>query len=485
MNHKEEKKYSESKAIAWSAVERFSAQGIQFVLGIVIARLLTPSSYGLVAMLSIFLAIGQSLIDSGFGSALIQKKNCTQSDYSTVFYFNIVVSVILYLICFVASPYIAAFYNEPQLESITKVSTLVFIINALAIVQRTKLTKNLDFKSQSKATIISTITSGLVGIFLAYKGFGAWALVVQGLVSSSVSTLVLWIISRWRPSLIFSTVSFKTLFGFGSRLIATGLLQTIYVNLYTLVIGKFYNARDLGFFNKMQNFATFPSRNFTSIVARAVYPEQCKLQDNNEALLANYLKLLSLSSFVIFPLMMGLAALSKPFINVLLGEKWIEGSTYLMILCFAYMLDPIQYFNWQILSVKGRSDLSLKSEVIKKIVSILIMVITIPMGVEYMICGLAFYAICDLAIIIPFVHKVLPQITYMLELRTIFKPLLISLTMFAVILTIEQFIDNKYLQLIIPFICGCAVFFLISLITKSRELNYFLDKLRRFYANRK
>ena len=156
-----------------------------------------------------------------------------------------------------------------------------------------------------------------------------------------------------------------------------------------------------------------------------------------------------------------------------------------MILCFAYMLDPIQYFNWQILSVKGRSDLSLKSEVIKKIVSIMIMVITIPMGVEYMICGLAFYAICDLAIIIPFVHKVLPQITYMLEIRTIIKPFLISLTMFAVILTIEQFIDNKYLQLIIPFFCGCAVFFLISLITKSRELNYFLDKVRRFYANRK
>lgn len=478
MNNKKTYHYPESKAIAWSAVERFSAQGIQFVLGIIIARLLSPSSYGIVAMLSIFLAIGQSLIDSGFGSALIQKKDCDQADYSTVFYFNLIVSVILYLICFIASPYIALFYKEPLLESITKISTLVFIINALALVQRTKFTKNMDFKSQSKATLISTISSGIVGIVLAYKGFGAWALVVQSLVNAAVNTFVLWCISKWRPTLIFSIKSFKTLFGFGSRLMATGLIQTIYVNLYTLVIGKFYNARDLGFFNKMQNFAVFPSKNFTSIVARAVYPEQCKLQDDNEALFNNYKQLLSLSSYVVFPLMFGLAGLAYPLLNVLLGEKWIEGSSYLVILCFAYMFDPLQYFNWQILSVKGRSDLSLKSEIIKKIVSIVIMVVTIPMGIKVMIWGLLFYAVCDLAIIIPFVHKVLPQINYWIEVKIIARPLIISLLMFAVIVCLVQLFTNKYMQLIIPFLSGCLFFILASYIIKAPEFFYFKNKIQ-------
>lgn len=484
MNHKEEKKYSESKAIAWSAVERFSAQGIQFLLGIIIARLLSPSAYGLVAMLSIFIAIGQSLIDSGFGSALIQKKDCKQVDYSTVFYFNLAVSIFLYLIVFFTSSFIASFYNEPQLESIAKVVALVFILNAFAIVQRAQLSKRMDFKSQSKATIASTILSGLTGIYLAYKGYGAWALVIQGLVSSTVNTASLWLITGWRPTLEFSKDSFKQLFGFGSRLMATGLLQTIYTNLYSLVIGKFYTAKDLGFFNKMQNFATFPSKNFTTIVARAVYPQQCKLQDDNEALFNNYTKLLALSSYVVFPLMLGLAGLSRPLINVVLGDKWIAGASFLSILCFAYMFDPIQYFNWQILSVKGRSDLSFNSEIIKKICSIVILVITIPMGIDYMVWGLLVYAFCDLAIIIPFVHKVLPKINYCIEIKMITRPLLISLVMYAVIVLLVQLIENKYLQLIIPFICGVLVFILISFLVKAPELYYYIDKAKKVYGKK-
>lgn len=474
----QKQRFSESKAIIWSSIERFSSQGIGFVLGIIMARLLTPSSYGLVAMLSIFMAVCYSFVDSGFGTALIQKKDCNEKDYSTVFYFNLVVSITLYILFFIASPFIAVFYGEPQLELITKISTISLIINSFSIVQKVKLSKMLDFKSQSKATIISTILSGLIGITLAYRGFGVWALIIQGLVGGVVTNLVLWYISRWRPSLVFSKASLKTLFGFGSKLLATGLLQTIYVNLYSLMIGKYYSSNDLGLFNKMQNLAIFPSKNFTNIVARAVFPEQCNLQDNNEALLLNYKKLFSLSSYIIFPLMMGVSALSKPLILVLLGENWIDGYPYLMIFCFAYMFDHIQYFNWQILAVKGRSDLSLRSEVIKKVVAIFIMVITIQMGIEYMIWGILVYSLCDMAIIIPFVQKVLPQINYMVEFRIVGKPFMISFVMFVTMLITVQMINNKYLQLIIPFISGCIVFLIISIVTKSDELKYFVNKIK-------
>lgn len=238
---------SQSKAIIWSAVERFSSQGIQFVLGIIIARLVAPSCYGLVAMLTIFISIGQSLIDSGFANALIHKNDCTEKDYSTVFYFNLVVSAVLYLLFFICSPLIADFYGQPELVVITRYSTFGFILNSLAIVQRAQFTKRMDFKRQSKATVSAVIVSGLVGVTMAYCGYGVWALVFQGLINSLVNTISLWMMSSWRPSLVFSKESFKELYAFGSRLLFTGLLSTVYINLYTLVIGKFFSSTQLGF----------------------------------------------------------------------------------------------------------------------------------------------------------------------------------------------------------------------------------------------
>ena len=435
---------SQSKAIIWSAIERFSSQGIQFALGIIIARLVAPSCYGLVAMLTIFISIGQSLIDSGFANALIHKKDCTDKDYSTVFYFNLAVSVFLYAVFFLGSPLIAQFYNQPELIIITRFSTFGFIINSLAIVQRAQFTKNMDFKKQSKATISAVLISGVVGVAMAYQGYGVWALVFQGLINNLVNTVALWLLSSWRPSLVFSVASFKELYAFGSRLLFTGLLSTVYLNLYTLVIGKFFSSTQLGFFNKMQNIAVFPSKNITSIMSRAVYPKQCKLQDDNVALYNNYMQLLSLSSFFIFPLMGGMAALAKPLVACLLGEAWLSAWPYLSILCIAYMFDHLQYFNWQMLAVKGRSDLSLKSEIIKKVASVVILLVTIPCGVKIMAIGLIVYAFIDLAIIIPFVHKVISSITYWAEIKVIARPFLLTLAMAASIVLFLVVISNIY-----------------------------------------
>lgn len=470
---------SQSKAIIWSAVERFSSQGIQFVLGIIIARLVAPSCYGLVAMLTIFISIGQSLIDSGFANALIHKKDCTEKDYSTVFYFNLVVSAVLYLLFFICSPLIADFYGQSELVVITRYSTFGFILNSLAIVQRAQFTKRMDFKRQSKATVSAVIVSGLVGVTMAYCGYGVWALVFQGLINSLVNTISLWMMSSWRPSLVFSKESFKELYAFGSRLLFTGLLSTVYINLYTLVIGKFFSSTQLGFFNKMQNIAVFPSRNITSIMSRAVYPKQCKLQNDNIALHDNYMQLLSLSSFFIFPLMGGLAALAQPLVSCLLGEAWVSAWPYLSILSIAYMFDHLQYFNWQMLAVKGRSDLSLKSEIIKKVASVIILVSTIPFGVKVMAMGLVLYAIIDLLIIIPFVHKVIPSITYGAELKVLVRPFVLTAIMCVAILMFISLFSNHFVQLFGGFIIGGICYLLIAYMMKMPEFIYYIDKIKK------
>jgi O-antigen/teichoic acid export membrane protein len=315
------------KGVAWSAVERFSVQGVQFVLSIILARLVAPAEYGLIAMLGIFLAIAQSFIDSGFSNALIQKKDRTETDYSTVFYFNIVVAGIVYGILFICSPYIAGFYKEPQLETITKWVGLTIVLSAFSMVQRAKLSIKLDFKTQTKASLLSVIVSGCIGITLAYQGFGVWALVIQALSSNLLNTLLLWIFAEWRPSLIFSWVSFKTLFSFGSKLLLGGLMHTIYMNLYTLVIGRQFNAVNVGYFNRSQSLAVFPSTNITDIINRVMYPSLCSIQDEEERLKNVFLRYLRIVSFIVFPLMVGLSVLSKPLIQVELTDKWLPAAS--------------------------------------------------------------------------------------------------------------------------------------------------------------
>lgn len=471
---------SQSKAIAWSAVERFSTQGIQFVVSVIVARLVAPSCYGLVAMLSIFVAIGQSLIDSGFSNALIHKKNCTEKDYSTVFLFNIAASTVLYALFYIISPYIAEFYEQPDLVMIARYVTLTFFFNSFSIVQRTKLTKSLDFKKLSSASIVSVIISGIVGIVMAFLNYGVWALVFQGLVMSLVNTIVLCSISQWKPTWTFSKESYHELFSFGSKIMLTGLISTIYINLYSLVIGKFFSSVQLGYFNKMQRIATFPSKNLTAIISRAVYPKQCMLQDKECDLVENYSKLFSLSSYIIFPVMMGLSILAQPLTYCLLGENWSDAYPYLQILCLVYMFDHLQFFNWQMLAVKGRSDLSLKSEIIKKIVSVVIMVVTIPMGIEAMIWGLLLYAICDLMIIIPFVHYLIPEITFIKEMRLLYRPFCLSLAMAICMYVSLCIFRNSYVQLFFSSAIGFIVYYVLSVIVKAQEYYFFRDKIRSF-----
>lgn len=276
------------KGVMWSAVERFSVQGIQFALSIVIARLVLPSEYGLIAMLGIFLAIAQAFVDSGFSNALIQKKDLTEVDYSTVFYFNILIALVVYGVLFVSAPAIASFYREPELVAVTRWVGVNLMLNAFLLVQRTRLLIVSDFRTLAKASLIAVSVSGLLGICLAWLGYGVWALIAQSLGNTFFNMVLLWWFVAWVPQKTFSWASFRELFAFGSKLLLGGLLHTIYLNFYTLVIGRFFNPMQVGYFNRSQTLAVFPATNLTEIVNRTMYPTLCALQNDEERLIRTF-----------------------------------------------------------------------------------------------------------------------------------------------------------------------------------------------------
>ena len=466
------------KGVVWSSIERFSTQGVQFLIMIIMARLLTPKDYGLIGMLAIFLAVAQSLIDSGFSQALIRKQDRTDVDNSTVFYFNIVVSSALYLILFIAAPFVADFYNQPELTSVMRVVCLGVILNSLAVVQRALLTVRIDFKTQAKASLSAAVISGCIGIVLAYCGFGVWSLVVQQLLNLSVNTLLLWIFSKWRPIAVFSWKSFHELFAFGSKLLASGLLDTMYRNIYPIVIGKLFSASSLGHYTRAQQFSEFPSSNVTGIIQRVTYPILCGIQDETERLEAVYRKFLKLSAFIIFPLMIGMSAVARPFIDIVLGKQWGFCGQLLQIICFAMMWYPIHAINLNLLQVKGRSDLFLRLEIIKKILGITVLCITAPFGLVVMCYGQIFNSIVALVINTYYTGKLI-NVGFIRQMKDLLPTILLSLTMFGAILLVNGFIEVNMHRLVIGVLVGIIVYASGSYIFKFKELQTLFSLIRR------
>ena len=380
-------KQKTAKGVLWSSVEQFSVQIIQFVLGLVMARILSPHDYGLVGMILVFTSIAETFVNSGFSNALIRKQNKTEVDYSTAFYFNIVVGLVAYFILFFLSPFIARFYNEPLLESLTKAISINVFINSLGIVQRARYSIKVDFKTQAKATTTSVLISGIIGIWMAYSGYGVWAIVWQSVIRNGLNVALLWIFAKWLPSLQFSWASFREMWSFGYKLLLSGLIDRIYTNIYQLIIGKVFSAQDLGNYTRAQQFASFPSSNINGIISRVTYPILSSIQDDDVRLERVYRKYLRLSAFVVFPLMVGLSALAEPLIISILTEKWRAAIILLQIICFAMMWYPIHAINLNLLQVKGRSDLFLKLEIIKKLMGVTILCITVPMGLVAMCVG--------------------------------------------------------------------------------------------------
>ena len=467
------------RGVLWSTLERFSVQGIQFVVMIIMARMLTPKDYGLVGMLAVFIAVSQSLVDSGFSQALIRKQDRTETDNSTVFYFNIVVGLILYGILYVIAPLIADFYNEPQLIAITRIIGLSVLFNSMVVVQRALLTIKIDFKTQAKAALTAAVSSGIVGIWMAASGYGVWSIVTYQLVNLGVNVLLLWILSHWRPKWIYSWKSFHDLFGFGSKLLASGLIDTLYRNIYLIVIGKVFSASDLGYYTRAHQFTDFPSSNLTGIIQRVTYPVLCSIQNENVRLADVYRRFLRISAFVIFPLMMGLAAVAEPFVLVLLKEQWLFAATLLSIICFSMMWYPIHAINLNLLQVKGRSDLFLKLEIYKKIVGIIILCITIPMGLVAMCIGSYFSSMIALVINTYYTGKLI-NVGFIRQMRDLMPTFLLSVSMGAVVyFTINIISFHPIVQLSIGIIIGILYYILLALLFKFAEFKELIQLLKR------
>ena len=455
----------------WSFAERFSSQGIHFLVMIVIARLLSPKEFGLIGMLAIFIAVSQSLIDSGFSQALIRKQNRTEVDKNTVFFFNIIISLILYLLLFLLSPWVASFYEEPQLLKIMRIICLVIIIDSFGVVQRANYTMNVDFKTQTKATLIASIISGVIGIYLAFQGYGVWALVYQQLVNSLATVIVLWIFSKWCPRILYSWESFKNLFGFGSKLMLSGLLDTLYRNIYQLVIGKAFSAESLGYYANAHKFSDLPSSNLTSILQRVTYPVLCTIQDEDERLALAYRKFLRLSAFIIFPLMCCLSALSFPLIDLVLGEKWHYAAVLLIPICFQMMWYPIHAINLNLLQVKGRSDLFLRLEIIKKIIGVTILLCSLPFGLLTMCYSGIISSLICLGINTFYTGKLI-NVGLFKQAKDISATLLLSLALFCIVFGVSTLFSDNIAKLFVGIFIACIFFIVSSAMLRMKELTF-------------
>lgn len=378
-------KKSTVNGFIWSGLDNLSLLGIQFLVGIVLARTLSPKEFGLIGIITVFIAICQSIVDCGFSSALVRKTECQQADYSTVFYSNLAISLVLTFILFLSSGWIAEVFKDQNLEPLIQVVSVCVVIDALCVIQRTIFTKKVDFKKQMIVSFASSLGSGVVGISLAYAGYGVWSLAIMMVVRSGLSTILFWALSSWRPEFIFSSKSFRELFGFGSKLLVSGLIDTLYQNIYYIVIGKFFSAQELGFFTRAQQFQTVPSSNLTKIVMRVSYPVMARIQEDGGDVLKYYRKLLRVTMYVTFTLMLGLAAVAKSLILFTIGAKWTPSILYLELLCLTGMLYPLHAINLNMIQLKGRSGLFLLLEVIKKAMAVPVIALGMFYGVSTMI----------------------------------------------------------------------------------------------------
>ena len=380
------------RGVMWTGMERIANQSAGFVISIVLARLLIPADYGVIGIMNVFLGIAGLFIDCGLSSGLLQKKDKNDTDYSTVFWCNIVMSFLCYLLVFLASPWIAKYYKIPALREMLRVLGLILVINALHTIQVTRLTALLDFKSQAKVSFTNCILSGAFGIYLAYQGFGPWALVGQSVFASVYRTIVYWCITRWHPKMIFSRESFNSLFAFGSRILGASILHTIYGYIAPLIIGRKYSTEMLGVYTRSDSLVTLPGSVFQLTLGRVIYPVLVTIKDDEPRLRAAYNKYLRIVTSLVAPSMLMFAAVSKPLILTLIGEKWVACVPFIMLLALGWMIDPIISVNLNMLYIKGRSDIVLHLEFIKKIIAIGIVIVSVQFGVIWLCVGRVIYS---------------------------------------------------------------------------------------------
>ena len=468
-----------TKGFFWGTIERFASQGIQFVFGILLARLLSPDDYGIIAMLMVFLAVAQVFIDSGFSTGLIRKEEKKPEDFSTCFFFNIVVGIVAYAVLYLIAPFVSEFYNKPILTPILRVVGIKVIFSSFCIVQQAILTIKIDFKKQAQVSVITAIFSGIIGLCLAYNGFGVWALAVQQVIGEVLRCLLLWIFAKWRPITAFSVESFKYLFGFGSKMLVIFSVDAIYNNLYPIFIGKFFPARDLGLYSRGSHYAELPSQTITGILSRVTLPVLADIQNQTDRFSNIYRRFIATSGFIVFPIIMGLSAVASPLIHITIGPQWKECIIYLQIICFSVMWFPIHSLNLNVLVVKGRSDLFLRVEIIKKIISISVLIITLNYGILAMCLGRVLITYICLYLNIYYVKKII-NAGLLEQLKDLMPSFLLAISMCGFIMLFNFLVSlSNATLLVVDIFIGATYYLGLSYLLRLSELKEVKQILKR------
>lgn len=469
--------------LIWRFAERSGAQLVGFIVSVVLARILDPNVYGTVALVTVFTTIFQVFVDSGLGNALIQKKDADNIDFSTVFYANILFCIVLYLIVFLISPFIAKFYNNNELIAITRVLGITVLISGVKNVQQAYVSRHLIFKKFFWATLVGTITAAIIGIVMALKGYGVWALVSQQLINLTIDTIMLWITVKWRPIKAFSIERLKELFSYGWKLMVSSVIDTVYKDVTQLVIGKVYTSSDLAFYNKGEQFPKLIVSNINTSIDSVLLPTLSNAQENKEHVRTMTRKSIKTSVYIMAPLMMGLAFCSNNIVSIVLTEKWISCVPYLIVFCITYMFFPIHTANLNAIKAMGRSDLFLKLEIAKKIIGIVLLLVTMKISVMAMAFSLLINSLFS-QIINSWPNKKLLNYSYIQQLKDILPSIIIATAMGAIVYCFNLLHLGEIITLILQIITGAIIYILGSKLFKIDTFDYVLDTIKGF-KNRK
>lgn len=471
-------KQQTKRGLYWSFFNQFADYGMQFCVGIIMARLLSPSDYGITALPAVFMAVASIFQSGGLYPALVRKKDLSEEDLSTSFIYSIVVGVFLYAFLFFSAPWIAEFYDTPVLIPLIRVTALSFLWGPLSTPQSVLLSRKLDFKTPAKISIITRIVAAIVGISMAYTGYGLWALVISGVLSSFLVVVLNWLAVRWRPITGWSKDSFKYLWGYGNKLMASALLDTLYNNITPVFIGKYYSPADLGIYNRACGYAAIPSQNVTGVIQNVTFPVLSKMQDNDEQLARNYRKMLRTTAFVVFPMMIMLSALARPLVLIMITSKWESCIILLQIICFSMMWYPIHAINLNLLQIKGRSDLFLRLEIIKKIMGISIIAFTLPQGLIVFCWGTILTSMLSLVINTYYTGKLI-NVGYFKQMGDLLPIFILCMIMFAAIHVTNSLISTMWLQIVCGGMVGLIIYWggaYLFRFSELEEVKYILNR---------
>lgn len=465
-------------SLFWKLMERGGTQGIQFVVQIVLARLLSPEEFGIIAVVLVFIHLAQVFVQSGFQTALIQKKEADEKDFSSIFYLNLVVAGILYGLIYLGAPYIASFYHNVQLRPLLRVLSIILFTGALNAVQNAYVARHLLFKKLFKSSLGAMIISGVFGIVAAYAGLGVWALVIQQILNQLTISVILWFTVKWRPQFVFSLARVRILFRYGWKLLASALLQTIYLELRTLIVGRNYSAATLGYYNRGEQFPKLIVTNIDGAIQSVMLPTLSAHQEDRQRVKAMMRRSIVTSSFLIFPMMAGMAAVAEPLVRVVLTEKWLDAVPFLQIFAVSYALIPIHTANLQAINALGRSDIFLKLEVVKKVMGMVILVASLPFGVYAIALGQVFASIIS-SFINAAPNKGMLDYRYKEQWKDMLPAFLMSLCMGGAVFAMNALALSPMYLLLLQVLVGAVLYLGLAVIFKVESFFYILDVLKK------